>query len=114
MFLTRVRRTDTYQELGHLLQDVLSSPTKALLVFVPAAVVVGLLQGPALAVFVLNFVALVPLGGFILYSTLVFTEDFALLGGLFRAVFGNITELLVRAASSLDSHLCVIPKFFNH
>lgn len=89
-------RTDTYQDIGTLLQDIYSSPAKALLVFVPAGIVAGILHLPAVTVFFLNFVALVPLAAVILYSILVFTEDYALLGGWLRAVFGNATELMVR------------------
>ncbi|KAK2612616.1 Vacuolar calcium ion transporter [Conoideocrella luteorostrata] len=94
-------RTDTYQEIGGLVQEIHSSPTKVLLVFVPAGIVVGLLGLPAVAVFVVNLVALVPLAVLILYSTLVVTEDHPLLGGLVRAVFGNATELTVLGASFL-------------
>lgn len=94
-------RTETYQEIGAILQEVYSSPAKFLLVFVPAGVIAGLLHFPAVTVFLLNFVALVPLAALILYSILVFTEDFALLGGLLRAIFGNATELIVREWSSI-------------
>lgn len=90
-------RTDThYQEIATLLQELYSSPTKALLVFAPAGIAAGFLRLHVVVVFALNFVALVPLSALVLYAILAFTADYALLGGLLRAVFGNATELTVR------------------
>ncbi|GAO18809.1 hypothetical protein UVI_02015000 [Ustilaginoidea virens] len=84
---------DTRQEIGGLLKELYSSPTKALLIFAPAGIIAGLLQQPAVTVFLLNLMALVPLPGLILYSVLVATGDSALLGGLLGAVLGNATEI---------------------
>ncbi|TWU74254.1 hypothetical protein ED733_004511 [Metarhizium rileyi] len=96
-------RTDTYyQDIGSLLQELYSSPTNALLVFAPAGIVAGLVHLPAVVVFILNFVALVPLAATILYSILVFTADYALLGGSLRAVFGNATELTLGICALLQ------------
>lgn len=86
---------DTRQEIGGLLKELYSSPTKALLIFAPAGIIAGLLQQPAVTVFLLNLMALVPLPGLILYSVLVATGDSALLGGLLGAVLGNATEIAV-------------------
>ncbi|KAG8406368.1 Vacuolar membrane antiporter [Metarhizium acridum] len=90
-------RTDTYyQDVGTLLHELYSSPTKVLLVFAPVGIIAGFLRLHPVVIFALNLVALVPLSALILYSVLVFTADYALLGGLLRAVFGNATELAVR------------------
>ncbi|KHO00420.1 vacuolar calcium ion transporter /H(+) exchanger [Metarhizium album ARSEF 1941] len=99
----RMRRAETYyQEIGALLQDLSSSPTKALLVFAPAGIIAGLLRLHQVLVFALNFVALVPLSATILYSILAFTPDHALTGGLLRAVFGNATELSLGVCALLQ------------
>ncbi|KAF5139002.1 Vacuolar calcium ion transporter [Metarhizium anisopliae] len=95
-------RTDThYQEIATLLQELYSSPTKALLVFAPAGIAAGFLRLHVVVVFALNFIALVPLSALVLYTILAFTADYALLGGLLRAVFGNATELTVLGFSFL-------------
>ncbi|EFY86010.1 calcium ion transporter Vcx1, putative [Metarhizium acridum CQMa 102] len=95
-------RTDTYyQDVGTLLHELYSSPTKVLLVFAPVGIIAGFLRLHPVVIFALNLVALVPLSALILYSVLVFTADYALLGGLLRAVFGNATELAVLGFSFL-------------
>lgn len=71
-------RTDTYQEIRTILRDIYYSPTKFLLIFVPVGILAGLLRLPADAIFLVNFVALVPLAALILYSILVFTEDWTM------------------------------------
>ncbi|KID82860.1 vacuolar calcium ion transporter /H(+) exchanger [Metarhizium guizhouense ARSEF 977] len=96
-------RTDThYQEIATLLQELYSSPTKALLVFAPAGIAAGFLRLHVVVVFALNFVALVPLSALVLYAILAFTADYALLGGLLRAVFGNATELTLGMCALLQ------------
>ncbi|KFG83035.1 vacuolar calcium ion transporter /H(+) exchanger [Metarhizium anisopliae] len=101
MFL-RMRTETHYQEIATLLQELYSSPTKALLVFAPAGIAAGFLRLHVVAVFALNFIALVPLSALVLYTILAFTADYALLGGLLRAVFGNATELTLGMCALLQ------------
>jgi len=67
-----------------------------LLVFVPVAIVLELTHGPAVAIFALSAVAILPLAGIIGHAT----EDLAArsgpqVGGLLNATFGNVTELII-------------------
>lgn len=67
-----------------------------LLVFVPAAVVLELAHGDAIAIFVVSALAILPLAGLIGHAT----EDLAArtgpqIGGLLNATFGNVTELII-------------------
>ncbi|KID74424.1 Vacuolar calcium ion transporter [Metarhizium brunneum] len=101
MFL-RMRTETHYQEIATLLQELYSSPTKALLVFAPAGIAAGFLRLHVVVVFALNFIALVPLSALVLYTILAFTADYALLGGLLRAVFGNATELTLGMCALLQ------------
>lgn len=68
-----------------------------LLLLVPVGIAVAQVKSiPAIAVFVINFLAIVPLAGILSYAT----EEIALrvgetLGGLLNASFGNAVELIV-------------------
>ena len=67
-----------------------------LLVFVPVAIILELTHGPAVAIFALSAVAILPLAGIIGHAT----EDLAArsgpqVGGLLNATFGNVTELII-------------------
>ena len=66
------------------------------LVFTPLAIAAGYLHAPALAVFLLSAIAIIPLAKYIGDST----EELAArtnpaLGGLLNATFGNATELII-------------------
>ncbi len=67
-----------------------------LLVLVPVAIILELTHGPAVAIFALSAVAILPLAGIIGHAT----EDLAArsgpqVGGLLNATFGNVTELII-------------------
>lgn len=67
-----------------------------LLVLVPVAIVLELTHGPAVAIFSLSALAILPLAGIIGHAT----EDLAArsgpqVGGLLNATFGNVTELII-------------------
>ena len=67
-----------------------------LLVFVPVAIVLELTHGPAVAIFAISALAILPLAGIIGHAT----EDLAArsgpqVGGLLNATFGNVTELII-------------------
>lgn len=74
-----------------------SNYVNVLLVFVPLGIVAGVLEWSAATVFVLNFLAIMPLASLLSFAT----EELAAtmgqtLGGLMNATFGNAVELIVR------------------
>jgi Ca2+:H+ antiporter len=73
-----------------------SNYVNVLLVFVPLGIVSGVLQWSPATVFILNFLAIIPLASLLSFAT----EELAAvmgqtLGGLLNATFGNAVELIV-------------------
>ena len=69
-----------------------------LLLFVPLGIISGALGWDPVAVFVLNFLAIIPLASLLAFAT----EELAVplgqtIGGLLNATFGNAVELIVRS-----------------
>lgn len=80
-----------------------SNYVNVLLVTVPAGIIVGAMGLNPTAVFIINFLAIVPLAGLLSFAT----EELSVklgqtLGGLMNATFGNAVELIV------SSHLGVL------
>ena len=78
-------------------QTLISNPVNVLLVFVPLGIIAGALHWSPTAIFVLNFLAIVPLASLLSFAT----EELSVklgqtLGGLLNATFGNAVELIVR------------------
>ncbi|GIL67103.1 hypothetical protein Vafri_20554 [Volvox africanus] len=85
------------------LKEILSNWVNVLLVTVPLGLIAGALKWSAEYVFVLNFLALIPMA-LILGDV---TEDLALrygsvIGGLINATFGNIVEIILSIAALLN------------
>ena len=77
-------------------QVLTSNYVNILLVFVPAGLVAGAVGANPTAVFILNFLAIIPLASLLSFAT----EELAVkvgqtLGGLMNATFGNAVELIV-------------------
>lgn len=75
---------------------LLSNYVNILLVFIPLGIVAGALGWNDTAIFILNFLAIIPLASLLSFAT----EELALqvgetLGGLLNATFGNAVELIV-------------------
>jgi len=73
-----------------------SNYVNVLLVFVPAGIILGALDMNPTAVFVVNFLAIMPLAALLSFAT----EELSVkmgqtLGGLMNASFGNAVELIV-------------------
>ena len=73
-----------------------------LLIFVPIGIISGALDWNPTAVFILNFIAIIPLAGLLSFAT----EELAAklgqtIGGLLNATFGNAVELIVSCSLSL-------------
>jgi Ca2+:H+ antiporter len=83
-----------------------SNYVNVLLVFVPLGIVAGAVGWPDTAIFVLNFMAIIPLAALLSFAT----EELSLkvgetIGGLMNATFGNAVELIVRGCWNPESQL---------
>ncbi|KAL8761574.1 MAG: hypothetical protein Q9184_002311 [Pyrenodesmia sp. 2 TL-2023] len=81
---------------GQLRATLLNSPINVLLIMVPVGIGVHFTKLNPIGVFVVNFIAIIPLAAMLSYAT----EELALrtgetLGGLLNATFGNAVELIV-------------------
>ena len=77
--------------------DLILGYVNVLLVMVPVGIVAGKLGWNPIAVFTINFIAIIPLAAVISFAT----EEISLklsetMGGLLNATFGNAVELIVR------------------
>jgi len=75
---------------------LLSNYVNVLLIFVPLGITAGIMKWSPTAIFVMNFLAIIPLAALLSFAT----EEMALmvgetLGGLLNATFGNAVELIV-------------------
>jgi hypothetical protein len=73
-----------------------SNYVNVLLVFVPAGIVLGATNADPVTVFVINFIAIIPLASLLSFAT----EELSVklgqtIGGLMNATFGNAVELIV-------------------
>lgn len=80
------------------------------LVFVPLGIIAGALGWSPTAVFILNFLAIIPLASLLSFAT----EELAAklgqtLGGLLNASFGNAVELIVITSSSKNISILTNP-----
>lgn len=76
-----------------------SNYINVLLIFVPLGIIAGAIGWNPTVVFVLNFLAIIPLASLLSFAT----EELSMklgqtLGGLLNATFGNAVELIVRLA----------------
>lgn len=84
----------------HLTYAVLTSNyANVFLVFVPIGILAGALHWNPTAVFILNFIAIIPLAGLLSFATEELSAKLGqTLGGLMNATFGNAVELIVSCA----------------
>ncbi|KAI3326628.1 Calcium/proton exchanger [Xylariaceae sp. AK1471] len=90
-------------------RTLFSTWANVLLVAAPAGITIWVLKIPGPAVFVVNFIAIVPLAAMLSYST----EQIALrtgevLGGLINATFGNAVELIVAIIALTENQVTVV------
>ena len=88
----------------HLTWMTLSSNyVNILLVFVPAGIVLGALGMDPTAVFIVNFLAIMPLAALLSFATEELSAKMGqTIGGLMNATFGNAVELIVSIAVCVD------------
>jgi len=95
---------------------LLSNYVNILLVFVPLGIVAGATHWNPTAVFILNFLAIVPLAAMLSFAT----EEISMrlgqtMGGLLNATFGNAVELIVslsqfeRTTANIFSRSVLLP-----
>ncbi|KAJ2988587.1 hypothetical protein NUW58_g3890 [Xylaria curta] len=90
-------------------RTLLSSPINFLLFAAPAGIVLWRLQIPGPAVFIVNFIAIIPLATLLSDAT----EQVALrtgetVGGLINATFGNAVELIVAIIALTENQITVV------
>ncbi|KAI8649815.1 Vacuolar calcium ion transporter [Fusarium keratoplasticum] len=88
---------------------LLSSYVNFLLVMVPVGIVAGKLDWNPIAVFTINFIAIIPLAAVISFAT----EEISLklsetMGGLLNATFGNTVELIVSIVALKEKHIDIV------
>ncbi|KAI0849736.1 Calcium/proton exchanger [Daldinia vernicosa] len=88
---------------------LLSSPVNILLVAVPIGIVAGQAGWDPVAVFVINFFAIIPLAAVLSYATEEISVNLGeALGGLLNATFGNAVELIVSIIALRDRQIEVV------
>ncbi|KAL8807628.1 MAG: hypothetical protein Q9182_000612 [Xanthomendoza sp. 2 TL-2023] len=90
-------------------QTLTSNPVNVLLVFVPVGIAFGATHGNPTVVFILNFLAIIPLASLLSFAT----EELSVklgqtLGGLMNATFGNAVELIVSIVALKDGEIRIV------
>ncbi|KAK7179782.1 Vacuolar calcium ion transporter 2 [Paraphaeosphaeria sporulosa] len=89
-----------------------SNYVNVLLVFVPLGIIAGKLQWSPTAVFILNFIAIMPLAALLSFATEELSAKLGqTLGGLCNATFGNAVELINKV---YEMHPMAGPLFWLH
>ncbi|KAG0644398.1 Sodium/calcium exchanger protein-domain-containing protein [Tuber brumale] len=88
---------------------LLSNYVNTLLIFVPLGIVAGAMKWNSTAIFVMNFLAIIPLAALLSFAT----EELALmvgetLGGLLNATFGNAVELIVSIVALTKGEIRIV------
>ncbi|KAI1848806.1 hypothetical protein JX266_005234 [Neoarthrinium moseri] len=88
---------------------LLSNYVNVLLVFVPIGIIAGIAEWDPVTVFVINFLAIIPLAAVLSFAT----EEISVklgesLGGLLNATFGNAVELIVSIIALRDGQYEVV------
>ena len=86
-----------------------SNPVNVLLVFVPLGIIAGALGWDPTAVFILNFLAIVPLASLLSFATEELSAKLGqTLGGLLNATFGNAVELIVSIVALANNEIRIV------
>lgn len=94
----------------HLIYATLTSNyVNAFLVFVPIGIIAGAMGWNPTAVFVLNFVAIIPLAALLSFATEELSAKLGqTLGGLMNATFGNAVELIVSIVALRQGEIRIV------
>ncbi|KAH8635897.1 vacuolar calcium ion transporter /H(+) exchanger [Alternaria alternata] len=99
----------------HLIYATLASNyVNVFLIFVPLGIIAGALHWNPTVVFVLNFIAIIPLAALLSFATEELSAKLGqTLGGLMNATFGNAVELIVLGCCFLAAGLTQHESRFN-
>jgi len=94
----------------HLVYAVLvSNYVNVLLVFVPIGIIAGILSWNPTVVFILNFIAIIPLAALLSFATEELSAKLGqTLGGLMNATFGNAVELIVSIVALKQGEIRIV------
>ena len=94
----------------HLVYATLvSSYVNVFLVFVPLGILAGALGWNPTAVFILNFIAIIPLAALLSFATEELSAKLGqTLGGLMNATFGNAVELIVSIVALKQGEIRIV------
>lgn len=94
----------------HLIYATLTSNyVNVFLVFVPIGIIAGALGWNPTAVFVLNFIAIIPLAALLSFATEELSAKLGqTLGGLMNATFGNAVELIVSIVALRQGEIRIV------
>ncbi|KKZ60120.1 Ca2+:H+ antiporter [[Emmonsia] crescens] len=98
-----------FTAVGQLKATLLNSWINVLLVMVPVGIAVHYAHIDPIAIFVINFIAIIPLAAMLSYAT----EEIALrtgetVGGLLNATFGNAVELIVSLLALFKHEIVIV------
>ncbi|KAH8434879.1 hydrogen/calcium exchanger domain-containing protein [Aspergillus melleus] len=98
-----------FTAVGQFKATVLNSWINVLLLAAPAGIALNYVNVDPVAVFVVNFIAIIPLAAMLSYAT----EEIALrtgetIGGLLNASFGNAVELIVAIIALVDKQVIIV------
>ncbi|KAK5078557.1 hypothetical protein LTR64_003030 [Lithohypha guttulata] len=107
----KVKEKDKYNFTfwGQFRAVVFGSWINVLLIFSPIGIALHFAHANDIAIFVVNFIAIIPLAGTLSYAT----EEIALrtgevLGGLLNATFGNAVELIVSIIALFQNQFLIV------
>ncbi|EEU38570.1 uncharacterized protein NECHADRAFT_55186 [Fusarium vanettenii 77-13-4] len=88
---------------------LLSSYVNFLLVMVPVGIAAGKLGWNPIAVFTINFIAIMPLAAVMSFATEEISQQLGeTMGGLLNATFGNAVELIVSIVALKEKHIDIV------
>ncbi|KAL4917518.1 Sodium/calcium exchanger protein-domain-containing protein [Aspergillus aurantiobrunneus] len=103
------RDKQKFTAVGQFKATVLNSWINILLLAAPAGIALNYVDVDPVAVFVVNFIAIIPLAAMLSFAT----EEIALrtgetIGGLLNATFGNAVELIVAIIALIDDEVLIV------
>ncbi|OJJ47983.1 hypothetical protein ASPZODRAFT_141535 [Penicilliopsis zonata CBS 506.65] len=98
-----------FTAVGQLKATLFNSWVNVLLIAAPVGIALNYVDVPPVAVFVVNFIAIIPLAAMLSYAT----EEIAMrtgetIGGLLNASFGNAVELIVAIIALVDDQVVIV------
>ncbi|TFB03378.1 Vacuolar calcium ion transporter [Trichoderma ghanense] len=108
--IRHVQPKEPYTVANQLQRTLLNSWINVLLIAAPVGIALNYVKSvDRIAVFVVNFIAIVPLAALLSFAT----EEIALrtgetLGGLLNATFGNAVELIVAIIALIDNKVAIV------